>query len=172
MGEQLSVSCECLFIDPIADIAVLGSPDNQALGDQAEAYEALVEAATPLTIAEPPSKPTAEEVAELKELEKRWGATGQVQRADRECPAFMLSLNNQWFLCRVRHAPNGMLMVFDAAEKIAGGKSGSPIIAADGTAIGVVCLGEESGGRDDREGGPNPRLMGNLPGWFLAAIRG
>jgi hypothetical protein len=41
-----------------------------------------------------------------------------------------------------------------------------------GTAIGVVCLGEESGGRDDREGGPNPRLMGNLPGWFLAAIRG
>jgi hypothetical protein len=56
LGEQLSVSCECLFIDPIADIAVLGSPDNQALGDQAEAYEALVEAATPLTIAEPPRR--------------------------------------------------------------------------------------------------------------------
>jgi hypothetical protein len=34
----------------VGDIAVLGSPDNQELGEQAEAYEELVEAPTPLSI--------------------------------------------------------------------------------------------------------------------------
>jgi hypothetical protein len=37
-----TVWAECLFADPIADVAVLGMPDNQALSDQAEAYEELV----------------------------------------------------------------------------------------------------------------------------------
>ena len=35
-----------------------------------------------------------------------------------------------------------MLNVVDAAQGIAGGMSGSPIIAENGTAIGIVCLGE------------------------------
>jgi len=65
LGETPSVSCECLFVDPIADIAVLGMPDDQELSAEAEAYEALVEAATPLIVAEPPGKPIADEVAEL-----------------------------------------------------------------------------------------------------------
>ena len=30
LGEQPSVCCECLFIDPVADVAILGSPDTQA----------------------------------------------------------------------------------------------------------------------------------------------
>jgi hypothetical protein len=90
-----------------------------------------------------------------------------VQWAQRECPAFVLSLSNVWFPCTVRYHPNSMLMISDAAENIAGGMSGSPIIAPDGTAIGVVCLSSETGGQDAREGGPNPRLTGNLPGWLL-----
>jgi hypothetical protein len=72
--------------------------------------------------------------------------------------AFMLSLNNASSPCTVRYHPNSMLMISDAAENIAGGMSGSPIIAPDGTAIGVVCLGSETSG---------PRLTGNLPGWLL-----
>ena len=62
LGERPSVWCECLFVDPVADIAVLGSPDDQALSDEAEAYEALVEATTPLAIAEPPSQLSADEM--------------------------------------------------------------------------------------------------------------
>ena len=89
LGEQPSVWCEVLFVDPIADIAVLGSPDGQELSQQADAYEALVEAATPLAVAEPPSK---ESIPDLWTM--------------RECPAFLLSLNNQWFQCTVRHFPN------------------------------------------------------------------
>ena len=37
---------ECLFIDQVGDIAVLGSPDNQEPGEQAMAHEELVEQAT------------------------------------------------------------------------------------------------------------------------------
>jgi hypothetical protein len=49
LGEQPSIWCECCFIDPVADIAVLCAPDNQELSVQADGYEALVEAAaTPL----------------------------------------------------------------------------------------------------------------------------
>ncbi len=128
-----------------------------------DAYEALVEATTPLPIAEPPSKPIREHVKDLAKIGKgKW--------TERECPAFLLSLKNQWFSCTVRHSPNGMLRICDAVEGIAGEMSGSPIIITkDGAAIGIVCL---SGGGPDKltEGGPHPRLMGNLPGWFLKTL--
>jgi hypothetical protein len=118
LGQQPSVWCECLFVDPIADIAVLGAPDNQELSNEADAYEALVGAATPLTVAEPPSKLIAEEVEHLAEV----GAIEQVRQwARRECRAFLLSLDNQWFACTVSHSPNGMLNIENAARGIAGG---------------------------------------------------
>jgi hypothetical protein len=34
---------ECLFVDPVADIAVLGTPDTQELFEQADAFEALMD---------------------------------------------------------------------------------------------------------------------------------
>jgi hypothetical protein len=110
--EQPSVWCECLFADPVADVAVLGAPDNQELSDQADAYEALVAAATPVAVAEPPSRPIPEEIA-------------------------------AWL---------------------------SPIVAEDGTAIGIVCTSGGPHGVPHTEGGPNPRLIGNLPGWFLTIL--
>jgi hypothetical protein len=175
LGKEPSVWCECLFVDPIADIAVLGSPDNQALSEQADAYEALVEAAIPLTITEPPSKPIPEKLASLK----KYGITKKKEQekwARRECPAVLPSLANRWFPCTVQHAPNGMLNIIRAVEEIAGGMSGSPILSKEGTAIGLVCLGTHSVSdgepltAKDIEGGPNPRLMGNLPAWFLATL--
>ena len=50
LAGEPTVWAECLFVDPIADIAVLGAPDDQALPKQAEAYEGLVASTTPLTI--------------------------------------------------------------------------------------------------------------------------
>jgi hypothetical protein len=40
--------------------------------------------------------------------------------------------------------------------------SGSPILDADGDAIGAVSTGKGPF--------PNPRLLGALPGWFLAQV--
>jgi hypothetical protein len=48
LGNKPTVLAECLFADPIADIAVLGSPDNQVLFDEASAYEALTESVRPI----------------------------------------------------------------------------------------------------------------------------
>src|SRR5208282_2594949 len=43
LGEEPTAWAECLFVDPVADLAVLGSPDGQELFEEAAAYEALVE---------------------------------------------------------------------------------------------------------------------------------
>jgi hypothetical protein len=88
-----------------------------------------IPAATPLAIAEPPSQPAAEDAARLAKL--GIGASGQAHRARRECAALLLSLSNKWFPCTVMHNPNGMLSIHGAIDGIAGGMSGSPIIAED-----------------------------------------
>jgi hypothetical protein len=38
IGEDARVWAECLFADPIADVAILGPVDNQALPDRWDAY--------------------------------------------------------------------------------------------------------------------------------------
>lgn len=43
LGGEPTVWAECLFADPIADVAVLGRPDNQELSDEADAYDLLLE---------------------------------------------------------------------------------------------------------------------------------
>src|SRR5829696_1886489 len=48
IGEATTIWAECLFADPVADIAVLGPPDTQVLSDHADAYEELM--ATTLTL--------------------------------------------------------------------------------------------------------------------------
>ena len=106
------MSAECLFLDPIGDIAVLGPPDDQTLYNEWEAYTALMEAADPLPIADAPMSG----------------------------PAWLLSLGGQWFRCNVQHN-GGALWISDASERIVGGMSGSPILAEDGSAIGALCTG-------------------------------
>lgn len=50
IGKEPSVWTECVFVDPVADLAVLGRPDGQELYDEARAYDALMEAVSPLPI--------------------------------------------------------------------------------------------------------------------------
>jgi hypothetical protein len=138
LGSEPTVWAECLFADPIADIAVLGSPDSQGLFEQAENYEALVESVTPLKIADcPPEKGRA----------------------------WLLSLDKKWVECAVEVINDGSILIWDEAQSIAGGMSGSPIISDSGAAIGGVCLG---GSRSPSE---NPRLVRDLPSRFLRPNR-
>jgi hypothetical protein len=53
LGEEPQVWAECLFVDPVADIAVLGEPDNQALYEEWEAYSHLMPD-SPLAAADTP----------------------------------------------------------------------------------------------------------------------
>lgn len=135
------VWAECLFADPVADIAVLGSPDDQVLYDEAIAFEALTEEAPALRIGE----------------------------AAIDALAWLLTLDGRWTRCAIQRRNGWPLWIENAEEAIRGGMSGSPILNDDTSAIGVVCVGGGIGLDSDtiREGGPNPRLTHNLPGWVL-----
>src|SRR3974390_620789 len=115
LGGEPSVSCLCLFVDPISDLTVLGMPDDLEPDDEAEAYEELVAAAIPLVVAEPPR----EAVEDM-----------------RECRAFLLSLSDRWFPCTVQHYGDSMV-VSDAAEDIVGGMAGAPQVSEKGNAGGA-----------------------------------
>ena len=133
-GEEPRAWAVCRFVDPIADIAVLGSPDNSHADD----YKALMGTAMALSFGDHVRYPV-----------NFWA------------PARLLSLDGRWFSCTIRHF-GGPLWITHAAEGIRSEMSGSPIVTEIGTAIGVVCTAAAPW-----EGGPNPRLTHNLPGWLL-----
>jgi Trypsin-like peptidase domain len=141
LGEKPAVWAECRFADPIGDIAVLASPDDQALPEEFFAYQKWVHATATLKIADAPQNG----------------------------PAWLLSLDGRWCRCLVRH--NGcMLWISDASKGIFGGMSGSPIVADDGSAIGIVCTSGGGTGVIHTEGGPNPRLVHSLPAGLLGEL--
>ena len=111
LGDEPRAWAVCRFVDPVADIAVLGSPDNPHTDD----YKALMETATTLSFGDAVRRPV-----------NFWA------------PARLLSLDGRWFSCTIRHF-GGPLWITHAAERVLGGMAGSPIVAEAGTAIGVVC---------------------------------
>ena len=149
LGSAPTVACECLFINPIADVAVVGVPDTQTYSDEADGYRALLEYATPFRITEAPEK-----------------ARG-----------FLLSLEGEWFGCQVQwmKSIDGPLWLSKLAQSIEGGMSGSPIVSENGNAIGIVATSVMEKGKDaatDEFGASNPRLTRDLPLWLLRAQTG
>lgn len=138
LGCEPAIWADCLFVDQVGDIAVLGQPDTQAFGEQADAYAALLEPVPPLKIAAP-------------------GKEG-----------WLLSLDGVWFRCAVQMLRDPILALYAMEGSFAAGMSGSPIVSAEGTAIGVMChFSQDGAGRQAEFIGPNPSLLGNLPGWLL-----
>ena len=78
-----------MFADPIADIAVLGEPDNQTLCDEAAAYDAFVEPVTPIAIAD----------------------------ARKAGHAWVLSLDLEWFECGYEVNDDGPLFLLKGAQR-------------------------------------------------------
>ena len=140
---ERTVWAECLFVDPISDLAVLGRPDNQELVDQAEVYEEFVEQAVPV-----PIRP-------VKLEERGW----------------LLALDGEhWFSCKT--GGKFKLWIAKATEPIRGGMSGSPILGDDGKAIGAVSTSSGFTNLETHtEGGPNPILAVSLPVWLLLEMR-
>jgi hypothetical protein len=141
------VWAQCLFADPIADIAVLGQPDNQSLSDQADAYDELVGSIAALAIADAPAQGT-ELVGPLKIKNPTPG----------EGPARVLSLEGDWRQGRVLRRGNGLSI--EPKELFVGGMSGSPIIDANGAAIGVVSTDAK-----------NPVIVDSLSAQLVRAMR-
>ena len=146
LGARPTVSAKCLFVDPIADIAVLDSPDNQAFIKQAEAYEALVESAKSLAIADAP-KMDRERSPDGNKLFEHDTKPGRSL-------AQVLSLDGQWLNCTVERWGRGLWI--EDQGLIRGGMSGSPIVSTDGKAIGLLSAS-----------GNSPVLRDSLPAWFF-----
>jgi hypothetical protein len=146
LGGELAVAAECKFVDPVSDLAVFGTPDNQALLDESSAYETLVAQATALSI------------ADVR------GAVGE------DSLGWLFSLAGVWFKCKVSHHGGG-LFVSEASQGIEGGMSGSPILRDDGAVIGVISTSSSQHGEIHTSGGPNPRLTHHLPGCLLRRER-
>jgi hypothetical protein len=112
---------ECRFADPISDLAVLDSPDNQALDKQADAYEALTESAEPLAV-----NPLVTEGREEQRVR-------------------LLSPDGSWFDAVVAHAGRHWYLL-RCNGLITPGMSGSPIVDDNGLAVGLVSSSGEIGG--------------------------
>jgi hypothetical protein len=119
LGSKPTVWAECLFVDPIADIAVLSEPDAQELSDENDAYHVLID-----------DRPTL-----------------PITKATREpSPAWLFTLAGQWITCTVTLNRFGNALSLDGAPKEATwpGTSGSPILSSDGRVVGIISCGETS----------------------------
>lgn len=150
-----SIATECLFVDAVADIALLGEadgqgygPDGKQLGQASEAFQDFIEGAAVLSISK--------------------------RAIEKPVNGWLLSLDGRWTKCNLRvptwWALSPTLYVSEASDGIIGGMSGSPILMDDGRAVGVAVVAE--GTKDERytEGGPQPILMYHLPGWLVGRV--
>ncbi|MGC1685354.1 MAG: serine protease [Candidatus Acidiferrales bacterium] len=146
LGEKPSMWAECLFFDPVSDLAILGEPDNQRHGDQNDAYVALVDGREPFKIAAP--------------------VTGD---------GYMLSLDKVSWQPTPLNVHVNIWGVGLSTGPTYAGQSGSPIVDASGRAVAVVSIGSESltgGSRTPMESGPQPILKFRLPSWVLKTTKG
>ncbi len=125
LGGKRAVWAECIFVDPIADIAVLAQPDNQELSEEAEAYDQLVESMEALPVAD--AIPEGVEVSTYGEHHIRHAVPGHGR-------ARVLSLEGRWLDIDIWRR-GGIIGTEHAYQ---GGMSGSPIVDMNGAAIGVV----------------------------------
>lgn len=142
---------------------MLGSPDNQALYDEAQAYDDLIDEASALALGDLTFVP--ERIPPLPD------GTELIGDDIAESEAWLLALDGHWFrcsvTCRLGRAGPPILSIGDAAEDIRGGMSGSPVLSPDGRAIGVVShsFGDVGVGGRNREGA-SFYLRACLPNWL------
>jgi hypothetical protein len=127
LGVKPTVWATCLFADPIADIAVLGPPDNQELSEQAESYDRLLEGMATLVMADAPVQGIEVETFGKHRVQVPTPGNGQAR---------VLSLKGRWLAGHVERW--GGRLAFRPERSFVGGMSGSPIVDANGAAIGVV----------------------------------
>jgi hypothetical protein len=131
LGPAPSVTAACVFVDTIADIAVLGAPDCQAVSDEHGEYEAFLSALPPFDIAAPPPRGHLHMPAFDADDPPAWRWLGEVF-----FPGRVPSLDGQWIECNVRRL--GGPLGIEPGKLVKSGMSGSPVICATGAALGVV----------------------------------
>jgi hypothetical protein len=156
------VWAECVFADPIADLAVLSAPDGHQLCEQADAFKELVTIRPALKIADAPAH-GRELITPSAGIIRISGTAVEItpDPFEVETPGrgdiHLLSLNNEWIEAQVKRRGNWLSI--EPEELVQSGMSGSPIMLA-GAAIGLVSNETKS-----------PVLIDNLPTRLVRAIR-
>jgi hypothetical protein len=127
LGGKRTVWAECLFVELMADIAVLGHPDHPDLTDQADAYDRLLGGMAALRVADAPAQ--GEELLTHGDMKFRKPTPGVG-------PAYVLPLRSRWLPGTVSHSAKWLN--FNPPDSIKSGMSGSPILSATGEAIGLI----------------------------------
>lgn len=79
--EETIILVECLFVDPVADIAVLGAPDGELFYSEHVAYGAFVKSYEPLAVPERLTPRMQEQTAWMLYLADGW-CEGQIVHND------------------------------------------------------------------------------------------
>ena len=138
-----TVWAKCVFADPVADIAVLETPDSQALSDEADVFEELIEECSKaFRVKAPPAT---------------------------RLHGWLLTLANVWAPCEVELFDR-RLSITRANQGIMAGMSGSPILDDEGDAIGLVSTSTNALHGVDTAGDFEPCLSEALPGWLLRRL--
>ena len=154
LDSPATLSTQCVFADPIADVAVLAAPDSQIVLEMSEAYDTFTK-----------ERPTLH-VGGMRGPRLAW----------------LLTLERRWQLCSVRRdfGNDRTLELIGAGGGCVPGCSGSPILTDEGLVVGVVGAAADDPhveGDDIRaaiEGKADqhaqPHLAMTLPGWLLAEL--
>jgi hypothetical protein len=114
---QPCVCAQCLFVDPVSNLAVMGPVEGEGLIAEVRDYEALMQSVGTLQI-------------------------GHVQG---DTSASFMLRDRGWVQCTISYRGRGPLWVRDAAAVLKGSMPGSPIITNEGFAIGIVASAEDEG---------------------------
>jgi S1-C subfamily serine protease len=142
-----SVKAQVYAVEPVADVAVLGAPDDQAHADVAEAFEACLESIKPVPICTK-DFPLGEPFA-----------------------VYIRAHTGDWIKGQaVQRGVNAQYLGITPEGDIKGGTSGSPVVTAQGLLVGVI---SRAGGA---VGEPTsfsvvPRLHLTAPGWLIRRMR-
>jgi hypothetical protein len=134
LGSKPRVWAECLFADPIADIAVLGTPDTQDLYKEAEAYSRLVMSYDPLKIGDAPPPECKREILHT-------GSVLTYPEPSKNVPAWLLSLKGRRIKVELSVGLHGEWLEINPSKAVVPGMSGSPIVSTANEAIGLCSTG-------------------------------
>jgi hypothetical protein len=168
-GQKLIV--DVLALEPVADIAVLGAVDGQALPPEAEAYEEWCEATTAVKLyiadllldTDVAAPPGMDQDRWAKWCPSRWIA------------AHVLTHDKGWIDARAhQQRRDSQWLTVEVRTRILGGTSGGSVIADNGRLLGVISHTGESfgqGGKVKLHPFPIPRPHRTLPVWVVERMR-
>jgi len=151
-----------LAVEPVADLAVLGAPDDQSYAEVADAFEAFCTTVEPVPLytGAPHDLPR---VLHIFTHTGRW-VTGRCRLPDLKgaAPHVAVHVRREW--------ANNPRLFLDVDEPILGGTSGSPVVTEDGQLVGIMSVGSDPtpGQRDYDAEAARPHLA--APAWLVTRM--